>query len=180
MPVSGATTIGFLGSATNGPSTGHLTIHYTDGSSQTVTLGFSDWTLNANARAVLGNVEVADTPYRNSVGGTSQTVDTYLLSAGFPLTAGKTVESVTLPASADQGSLHVFAIGSDAGPLTSRPPLLASRVPPSAAGARWTRQEPGISPEPRVISSATTTRRGLRSSPWIRSKANSAASWPRR
>ncbi|MFZ0385341.1 MAG: hypothetical protein WAL22_06750 [Solirubrobacteraceae bacterium] len=27
-------------------------------------------------------------------------------------------ESVTLPASANQGSLHVFAIGSDAAPLT--------------------------------------------------------------
>jgi predicted alpha-1,2-mannosidase len=119
LPVSGATTIGFLGSATNGPSTGQVTIHYTDGSSQTETLGFSDWTLNANGASLsYGNVAVANTPYRNSVGGTSQTIDTYLLSAGFPLTAGKTVESVTLPASASQGSLHVFAIGSDAGPLT--------------------------------------------------------------
>jgi predicted alpha-1,2-mannosidase len=119
LPVSGATTIGFLGSATNGPSTGQLTINYTDGSSQTVTLGFSDWTLNANGSPPsYGNVEVANAPYRNSVGGTSQTVNTYLLSASFPLTAGKTVASVTLPASANQGSLHVFAIGSDAGPLT--------------------------------------------------------------
>jgi hypothetical protein len=119
LPVSGATTIGFLGSATNGPSTGQLTINYTDGTSQTVTLGFSDWTLNANGSSPsYGNVEVANAPYRNSVGGTSQTVNTYLLSASFPLTAGKTVESVTLPASANQGSLHVFAIGSDAGPLT--------------------------------------------------------------
>ena len=65
-----------------------------------------------------GNVAVAKTPYRNSVGGASQTINTYVLSAGFPLTAGKTVQSVTLPASADQGSLHVFAVGSDAGPLT--------------------------------------------------------------
>ena len=119
LPVSGATKIGFLGSATSGPSIGQLTIHYTDGSSQTVTLAFSDWTLNANSsQPSYGNVEVTDTPYRNSVGGTSQTVDTYLLAASFPLTAGHTVKSVTLPASANQGSLQVFAIGSNAGPLT--------------------------------------------------------------
>jgi hypothetical protein len=43
------------------------------------------------------------------------------------------------------------------------------------------RAQAGISPEPRAISSAgTTSRRGRRSSPSIRSKANSAARWPRR
>jgi predicted alpha-1,2-mannosidase len=119
LPVSGATKIGFLGSATNGPSQGTATITYTDGTSQQVTLGFSDWTLNANGSAPsFGNQEVAQTPYRNSTSGTSQTVDTYLLNADFPVAAGKTVQSVTLPSSTDTGSLHVFAIGSDAGPLT--------------------------------------------------------------
>lgn len=119
LPVSGATQIGFLGSATNGPSTGTMTITYTDGTTQQVALGFSDWTLNANgSQPSYGNVEVAETPYRNSTAGTSQTINTYLLSATFPVTAGKTVQSVTLPSSTNQGSLHVFAIGSDKGPLT--------------------------------------------------------------
>jgi putative alpha-1,2-mannosidase len=120
LPVSGATQIGFLGSSTNGPSTGTVTIHYTDGSSQQVTLDFGDWTLNAGGSSPpSGNVVVAKTPYRDTSGGGSQTVATYLFSAAFPIASGKTVQSVTLPSSTNQGELHVFAIGSDKGPLTN-------------------------------------------------------------
>jgi len=120
LPVSGATQIGFLGSATNGPSTGTLTIHYTDGSSQQVTLDFGDWTLNAGgSQPPAGDVVVAKTPYRDTSGGGSQTVTTYLFSEAFPIASGKTVQSVTLPNGANQGELHVFAIGSDKGPLTN-------------------------------------------------------------
>lgn len=91
-----------------------MTIDYTDGASQQLTLGFGDWTLSANSSSPsFGNVEVPNTPYRNSIGGSSQTVNTDLLSASFPLAQGKTVASVTLPASTDESSLHVFAIGSD-------------------------------------------------------------------
>ena len=120
LQVSGATKIGILGSATNGPSTGQMTITYTDGSTQQVALGLSDWTLNANGSPPsYGNTEVASMTYRNSVAGQSQTVGTYVLSAAIPITAGKTVASLTLPASTNQGSIHLFAIGSDKGPLTS-------------------------------------------------------------
>jgi hypothetical protein len=66
-----------------------------------------------------GNIETATTPYRNSVAGQAQTINTYLFSASFPVTGGKTVASVTLPASTDQESIHLFAVGSDQGPLTS-------------------------------------------------------------
>jgi hypothetical protein len=118
--VPGATKIGFLGTATNGPSQGTATITYTDGTSQQVTLGYGDWTLNAGgASPSFGNQTVADTPYRNSTGGTSQTIGTYVFNADFPVTAGKTVQSVTLPSDTNTGSLHVFAIGSDAGPLSN-------------------------------------------------------------
>ncbi|MGH3266130.1 MAG: GH92 family glycosyl hydrolase, partial [Trebonia sp.] len=120
LPVSGATEIGILGAATNGPSTGQITITYSDGTTQQVALGFSDWTLNANGSPPsYGNTEVASMSYRNSVGGQTQTVNTYVFSATIPVTAGKTVTSVTLPSSTNQGSLHLFAIGSDKGPLTS-------------------------------------------------------------
>ena len=37
-------------------------------------------------------------------------VKTYAFSVSVPLQAGKTVASVTLPATTDQGTLHVFAI----------------------------------------------------------------------
>ena len=120
LPVSGATKIGILGSAANGPSTGEMTITYSDGSSQQVALGLSDWALNANGSPPsYGNAEVASIAYRNSVAGQSQTVNTYVLSAAIPITAGKTVASVTLPSTTNQGSLHLFAIGSDKGPLTN-------------------------------------------------------------
>jgi hypothetical protein len=51
--------------------------------------------------------------------GSSQSVGTYVFSATIPITAGKTLASITLPSSTDQGELHLFAIGSDRGPLTS-------------------------------------------------------------
>ncbi|MCU4186718.1 GH92 family glycosyl hydrolase [Acidiferrimicrobium sp. IK] len=118
--VAGATTLGLIGSATNGPSTGPLTVTYTDGSSQTVTLGFSDWTLGGGGSTPsFGNGTAADTPYRNSVGGTPQTISTYLFTANFPVATGKTIASVTLPNGADQGELHVFALGTDKGALTT-------------------------------------------------------------
>jgi hypothetical protein len=120
LPVSGATKIGFLGSATNGPSDGTATIHYTDGTSSQVTLVFGDWTLNAGGKSPpAGDVVVAKTPYRDSSNGGQQTIDTYLFSAAFTIPSGKTVQSVTLPSSVNTGELHVFAIGTDKGPLTN-------------------------------------------------------------
>jgi hypothetical protein len=68
LPVSGATKIGVIGSASNGPSTGQMTITYSDGTTQQVSLVLSDWTLNASgAPPADGNIETASTPYRNSV-----------------------------------------------------------------------------------------------------------------
>lgn len=119
-PVAGATELGVLGSATNGPSTGQLTITYTDGSTSTAALGLSDWTLGGSGeQPSYGNVTVATLPYRNSTSGTSQMIKTYVFSTNVPLTPGKTVASITLPTSANQGELHVFALGSDKGPLTT-------------------------------------------------------------
>jgi hypothetical protein len=97
-----------------------VTIHYTDGSSQQVTLDFGDWTLNAGGSSPpSGDVVIAKTTYRDTSGGGSQTVDTYLFSDSFPVPSGKTVQSVTLPSSTNTGELHVFAVGSDKGPLTN-------------------------------------------------------------
>jgi hypothetical protein len=115
-PVAGATELGVMGSATNGPSSGTLTITYTDGTSQSATLGFTDWT---SGSASLGNGIAASMPYRNSAAGSSQQIGTKVFTTGIPLQTGKTVASVTLPDGADQGLLHVFALGTDEGPLTT-------------------------------------------------------------
>ncbi len=109
-PVANATTLGFLGSASNGPSSGTSTITYTDGTTQQFTLGFSDWTLNGGNIATLdyGNSIAYTTQYRNKPNG-AENVKTYVFYASVGLQAGKTIRSVTLP-TARQGQMHVFAV----------------------------------------------------------------------
>ena len=110
---AGAGKIGIMGSATNANpgSQGAFVVHFTDGTSQTVKFGLSDWTLGASAfPPAFGNTTVATTAYRDSTsGGTAQNIKTYMFAADAPLTAGKTVSGITLPSSIDQGQLHVFA-----------------------------------------------------------------------
>jgi predicted alpha-1,2-mannosidase len=110
---SGATSIGFLGSAVNAGSdgaSGTVTITYTDGSTSTATLGMSDWTLGGGGGSPqFGNVEVAATPYRNGSGG-SQSITTFIFAQSIPVDGSKTVASITLPASVDNGSIGIFAI----------------------------------------------------------------------
>ncbi|SFI96477.1 alpha-1,2-mannosidase, putative [Amycolatopsis sacchari] len=110
---SGSGRLAFLGAASNGSASGTLTISYTDGSSSTAQLGFSDWTLGAGGQQpAFGNQVAFTTPYRNSTGGTPQQINTYVFaSAPITLPAGKTVRSVTLPSNVSGGQLHVFAIG---------------------------------------------------------------------
>jgi hypothetical protein len=115
-PIAGATELGVMGSATNGPSSGTLTITYTDGTTQTATLGFTDWT---SGTLSFGNGIAAAMTYRNSVGGSSQQLGTKVYTTSIALQPGKTVASVTLPDGANQGLLHIFALGTDQGPLTT-------------------------------------------------------------
>jgi hypothetical protein len=117
IPVStaaGASSIGFLGSGTNAGTTGAsgtVTINYTDGSTSTATLGMSDWTLAAGAGTPqFGNVTVATLPYRNYLDGSSQAINTYLFAATIPIDSSKTVASITLPATVNNGAIGIFAI----------------------------------------------------------------------
>jgi glycosyl hydrolase family 76 len=114
--VAGATELGVMGSATNGPSSGTLTIAYTDGTTQTATLGFTDWTSGTSS---FGNGTAATMSYRNSVGGTSQQIATKVYTTNIALQPGKTVASVTLPNGANQGELHIFTLGTDVGALAT-------------------------------------------------------------
>ena len=111
---SGASSIGFLGSAVNAGTTGAsgtVTVTYTDGTTATATLGMSDWTLGGGSgKPQFGNVTVATLPYRNSTDGTKQTISTYLFAATIPIDSSKTVASITLPATVNNGSIGIFAI----------------------------------------------------------------------
>jgi beta-glucosidase len=105
------TKIGFLGTSTNGASSGPVVIHYTDGSTSTARLQFSDWA----GSAVAGENTVASIPYRNSITGVPQTLTISVYEVSLPLKAGKTVSSLTLPYIGDSiagvTAMHIFAVG---------------------------------------------------------------------
>jgi hypothetical protein len=116
-PVAGATTIGFVGAATNAfPSaSGTATLTYTDGSTSTFTLGMTDWSMDGGTAIPLASDRLfALLPHYNNAQGTI-TGNSYLFETETRLTAGKTLQSVTLPSSVNQGQLHVFMIGTRAG-----------------------------------------------------------------
>jgi hypothetical protein len=117
IPVSapaGSTSVGFLGSAVNAGTSGAsgtVTVTYTDGTTSTGKLGMSDWTLSAGSgKPQFGDVVVAKLPYRNSTTGTPQKVATYVFADTIPISASKTVASITLPATINNGSIGIFAI----------------------------------------------------------------------
>lgn len=111
---SGATSIGFLGSAVNAGTagaSGTVTVTYTDGTTSTGSLGVTDWTLGGGSGTPqFGNVTAATLPYRNATDGSKQTINTYLFTATVPVDGSKTVASVTLPATVNNGSIGIFAI----------------------------------------------------------------------
>jgi hypothetical protein len=112
IAVSGTgSTLGVLGSAYYGPLDGQIVLHYTDGSTQTTTLGLSDWTLNANASTPsYGNAVVATMPYRDLDTSHQDSTVNYHVSDQIPLAAGKTLASVTLPGTASKGAEDVFVL----------------------------------------------------------------------
>lgn len=141
MP-SGAKSLVIVGSATNGPSHGSLTLTYASGLTEQVQLGFTDWTLNGGSASgpSFANSVVAKMASRNCAGcGGVQSVATYLFAESVPLQAGQALQTVTLPTSTDNGGqLHVFAL---AGSTTASPqtPVVTSLSPsPASAGQEVT------------------------------------------
>jgi beta-glucosidase len=123
IDVSGSgTDLGFLGAGGFGSASGSGTITYTDGTTQSFTIGLADW---YNDAAVAGS-EIATTTTSWNYTSTTQTphpVSIYFSSV--PLESGKTVASVTLPtvsssAGDNVNAMHIFAIAVGSGtPTTS-------------------------------------------------------------
>ncbi|MFL4903852.1 GH92 family glycosyl hydrolase [Streptomyces sp. MMS24-I2-30] len=109
---AGATKLSFLGSAAEGAASGTVTLTYTDGTTQQAQLGFSDWTLGGGSQSPsYGNTIAVHTTYRDVQGGGKDPVGTEVFAtAPIALQAGKTLASVTLPATTNGGILHVFAV----------------------------------------------------------------------
>jgi lysophospholipase L1-like esterase len=110
-PVQGASTLGLVGTSTNGEAQGTVLIRYSDGTTSTGTVVFGDWA----GAPVAGDTTVAAMPYRNSASGTSQQLTVQVCATQVPVDPAKTVASVTLP---DVGyavgsgvtAMHIFAL----------------------------------------------------------------------
>lgn len=108
--VQGETKIGFVGTATGGPSVGTAYLNYSDGTRQPFQLGFSDWTLNGYIQPPsYNNNYFYGMSYRNTRNG-QQTLTTFLYYAETNIQPGETVNSVTLPAQVSKGQLHVYSV----------------------------------------------------------------------
>lgn len=122
----------FVGAASNGPSYGTAYVNYTDGTRQSFILGFSDWTLNGGKQAPsYSNQLFSSFKYRNTQSG-QQNIPTFLFKASTKVQADKIVQSVTLPASTNQGLIHVFSlafddtIGANVGSTSDSTPLFGN------------------------------------------------------
>jgi len=116
------TDLGFLGASQNGTASGTVTVHYTDGSSQSFNLNMADWYANSPA---VGNQVLTTTSswnfQNNSIG--PHPVSVYFGSV--PLQQGKQASSVTLPVLSNAGgstAMHIFAMATGTGTPTTGAP----------------------------------------------------------
>jgi hypothetical protein len=132
-PVAG-TALAFLGAAAHHEVLSSLTITFADGSTQTASLGFSDWTLNNGASRIdYGNQIVASLPYRNQSNGQRASGATYVYLQQIPLQSSKQIVNVTLP-SPSSGLLHISAMSIVGAQLAGPAPVLptSTSVPPTS------------------------------------------------
>ncbi|NUR60959.1 MAG: hypothetical protein HOV87_20200, partial [Catenulispora sp.] len=111
ITMSGSGTLGFLLTSSYGPTSGTGTITYTDGTKQSYTLNSADWWSTTPAS---GTALAVSTATQNRQGNTSASQSSDIFSETVPLTAGKTIASVQLPAgnpaTVSSPALHIFAI----------------------------------------------------------------------
>src|SRR5271165_1407416 len=109
LPSGNYTALFLIGTAVQGGKTGTFTMQYTDGSTSVVTQELSDW---ANDSSYPGEHVVRTMSYRNySQNNGLQTLTMYAYGYSLPLTPGKTLQSVTLPANADIKILSMDLVG---------------------------------------------------------------------
>jgi Putative Ig domain len=124
-----AKSISFIGTGTEGNQSTTATATFSDGSTASVPIQFSDWTLggNANGTPAYGNIVVAKSAYRLA-GASKDSAQPFLFAtAPYQIPDGKKLVSVTLPKQTGDpssvGRIHVFAIADDGTPVA---PLAAT------------------------------------------------------
>ncbi|HYZ54727.1 MAG TPA: glycoside hydrolase domain-containing protein [Streptosporangiaceae bacterium] len=104
---AGASSLDLLGSATNGPSTGTVTVTYSDGSTASLPITVTDW---AAGGPQPGNTVAVTMPYRNCGCGSTVYGTTNVYSVAVPINPALGVTKVTLPADTNHGEIHIFAL----------------------------------------------------------------------
>ncbi len=104
---AGASSLDLLASATDGPSTGTVTVTYGDGSTAALPITVSDW---AAGSPQPGNTAAVSMPYRNCGCGSTVYGTTSVYSVAVPINPALGVAKVTLPAGTNQGEIHIFAL----------------------------------------------------------------------
>jgi beta-glucosidase len=119
VKVSGSgTDLGFLGASQNGTASGTVTVHYTDGSSQSYNLNMADWYSNSPA---VGNQLLTTTSSWNFTSSTQSAHPVSVYFGSVPLQKDKQVASVTLPILSNAGgntAMHIFAMATGTGTPT--------------------------------------------------------------
>lgn len=140
----GATEIAFIGMANEGNRDQEVTLHFEDGSTQTVDLSFGDW-VGASGNPVFGNSVVAlvddrlegleeEGEGKNTAIYATAPVTIDVDEQGEPKTVQR-VEMPTEPGSLRDGRVHVFAVASDGDrSASSFLEAQASTVPDQVAG----------------------------------------------
>jgi Carbohydrate binding module (family 6) len=137
IDLSGSGTLGFLLSASYGPASGTGTLTYTDGSTQSYSLTSPDW---FSSTAPSGGALAVSSAYQNRQGNTTYSGSGNIFSVTVPLTAGKTLASVTLPGgtfASGTAALHVFALGSSGGSTGTPYGGTAAAVPGTVQAANY-------------------------------------------
>jgi predicted alpha-1,2-mannosidase len=117
-----AKNISFIGTGTEGNQNTNGTANFSDGSTATIPIQFSDWTLGGNASGTpsFGNVVVAKSAYRLHGTDKDSAVPFLFATTPYQIPAGKTLVSVTLPTQTGDpgtaGRIHVFAVADDGTP----------------------------------------------------------------
>ena len=105
VPTGNYSSLQILATAARGGQGNQVfTIHYTDGTTQTVTQSISDW---ASSSTNSGESVAVSMPYFDTAAGTKQTGTRRVYGYSFALNPLKTVESITLP---NNGNVKVFAM----------------------------------------------------------------------
>lgn len=153
--------LSFIGSSSGRTEglTGSAILTWSDGTTQTVTLAFDDWTLGGGTMTAVDPV-IGSTTYRDTDSGQNQTMNVYLFQdtiALSPPNDGAQLAAITLPSFPTSEAMHIFATAA----RTVTPPTQAPAVI-SRATTSFTAGNPGTytvlttgSPAPAITETGT-------------------------